>query len=108
MPNGWSDFQPVWPGSLQPVDFSGEEILRISAAPVNAEELQNLIQNSGGAIIVERDHSNIALARKDWNWFWFNTQLLTDGRVKITETNYLMYGGIGLSVLFLAIAMRGR
>lgn len=106
MPNGWADFQHAWPGSLPPDDLSGDEVLRINAAPVNVEELKNLIQNSRGVFITDVGTNAERIARA--NWFWFRTRELRDGRIEITESNYLLYGGLGLGALLLLALARGR
>lgn len=101
---GWRSFNPGYPvvpegWHVAPEDgWTDDEVLRIHAEPTNVSELKNLIQNSGGAVVANKNSREAQIAAD--NWFWFHVQESRDGsQVKITETNYLLYGGLGLAVL---------
>lgn len=105
MPRNWGAIGQqidafAWP-SWSPDDGSSleaDEILTIEAEPVNPSELKNRIRNSGGSIIISTNSLPARIARD--HWYFFSVQESRDGsQVKITENNYLLYGGIGLIAL---------
>lgn len=104
MPNQWTD-----PWSYKGLDASygnddGIDVLTIGAQPATSTELKNEIRNAGGVLITDKGSDRVLLAKKSW-WEFSVENSLDGAKVRITENNYLLYGGIGAVALVLIIAM---
>lgn len=79
-------------------------LVTIDASPTTANELKNEIRHSGGTLTTVPSNPRVKLARD--NWWSFSVEVSKDGsQARITENNYLLYGGLGLAAALLLAAL---
>lgn len=117
MPNEWSTFADIaaaesdsaWSQYLMDNAQSAYDVARDNSSvtirevgAVTLNDLSAVIRGNGGQLITSASDPLVQSARGQW---WkFSVDISSNGlQARITENNYLLYGGIGLAAVLVLV-----